>query len=142
MTEWQAALGLSQLEQVSTFVEKRKENYNYLFDNLLIFDNHLQFMSVPEWSKPSPFGFPIYAKGFAQDLILFLEERKIATRRVFAGNIARQPGFNLPHITFGLPGSNDVMENMFWIGCHPGMTKEMMDYIAEAFDDYFREKGL
>ena len=140
MTEWQAALGVSQLEQVSTFVEKRKENYKYLRDNLIIFNNHIDFVSVPEWSKPSPFGFPIYAKGITQDLIEFLEERKIATRRVFAGNITKQPGFNLPNVIFGLPGCNDVMENMLWIGCHPGLTKEMLDYVAEAFDDYFREK--
>jgi CDP-6-deoxy-D-xylo-4-hexulose-3-dehydrase len=141
MTEWQAALGVSQLDRLSAFVETRRNNYKYLLDNLLIFQDHIRFISVPEWSRPSPFGFPIYADGFAQDLIAFLEERNIATRRVFAGNITRQPGFHgLPNIAFGLSNSDDVMENCFWIGCHPGLTKEMLDYVVEAFDGYFRGK--
>jgi CDP-6-deoxy-D-xylo-4-hexulose-3-dehydrase len=140
MTEWQAALGVSQLSQLWSFVAARQANYAYIRDNLLIFDR-LRFVDIPKWSQPSPFGFPIYAEGFAEDLIRHLEDRKIATRRVFAGNITRQPGFHgMPNIAFGLSGSDDVMENMFWIGCSPNITKEMMHYVFEAFDEYFKGK--
>jgi CDP-6-deoxy-D-xylo-4-hexulose-3-dehydrase len=144
MTEFQAALGLSQLDRVSTFVEKRQNNRKYLYDNLMSYWEFL-FFPYSNMGVPSPFGFPILVntKEFtADELIQYLEEHKIATRRVFAGNITRQPGYNLPHISFGLPGSDRVMQDMFWVGCHPNLTQEMLDYVVEVFDAFFKEKGL
>jgi CDP-6-deoxy-D-xylo-4-hexulose-3-dehydrase len=78
----------------------------------------------------------------ADELIRYLEEHKVSTRRVFAGNIMKQPGYNLPHITFGTEGSDRIMRDMFWIGCHPALTKEMLDYVVEVFDKFFKEKKL
>jgi CDP-6-deoxy-D-xylo-4-hexulose-3-dehydrase len=95
--------------------------------------------------RASPFGFPIVVNTdqfTAQELIAYLEEHKVSTRRIFAGNIMKQPGYRLPHITFGTPGSDKLMEDGFWIGCHPNLTKEMLDYVVEVFDKFFKMKGL
>jgi CDP-6-deoxy-D-xylo-4-hexulose-3-dehydrase len=144
MTEFQAALGFSQLSRVSTLVEKRQENENYLFSNMLVYNHHLGFVTGFSGS-PSPFGFPIvvYSDNFtAQELIAYLEEHKVSTRRIFAGNITKQPGYKLPYITLGTPNSDKLMEDAFWIGCHPNLTKEMLDYVVGVFDKFFKEKGL
>jgi CDP-6-deoxy-D-xylo-4-hexulose-3-dehydrase len=78
-----------------------------------------------------------------RELINHLEEHKISTRRVFAGNITRQPGFqHLPKIAFDLSGSDKVMNDMFWVGCHPSLTQEMLDYMVEVFDKFFKSRGL
>jgi CDP-6-deoxy-D-xylo-4-hexulose-3-dehydrase len=144
MTEWQAALGVSQLERVSDFIQKRNKNYEYLLDNLWTYSVMLNVGSLHSGSR-SPFGFPIMVETeefTADELIRYLEEHKVSTRRVFAGNIMKQPGYNLPHITFGTEGSDRIMRDMFWIGCHPALTKEMLDYVVEVFDKFFKEKGL
>jgi len=146
MTEWQAALGISQLDRLSTFVETRQLNYNYLHYNLLIYNDYLEFISLfkPN-SSASPFGFPIIVNTnefTAQELIAHLEEHKIITRRLFAGNIIRQPGYRLSRRYLDLSGSDVVMYNLFWIGCHPALTKEMLDYVIEVFDKFFKERGL
>jgi len=145
MTEWQAALGYSQIQRLPEFVAKRKDNYLYLLNNLWIYRPYL-LLGVANTGSHSPFGFPIAVETdefTAEELIAYLEEHKISTRRVFAGNITRQPGYaKLPSIRYDLSGSDWVMERMFWIGCHPEITKEMLDYILEVFDNFFKEKGL
>ncbi len=145
MTEWQAALGFSQLSRVSTFVENRKQNYVYLKNNLLVYSEFLN-INISVRGEPSPFGFPIVVdtdKFTAQELIAYLEERKVSTRRIFSGNIIKQPGFSkLPNKRFDLTGSDKLMEDGFWIGCHPALTKEMLDYVVSVFDGFFKEKGL
>lgn len=140
MTEWQAALGNSQLSRANEFIETRRKNFVYYCDNLPL-GEELRTVRVPIWSNPSPFGFPILVNSVeftATQLINYLEERKIATRRVFAGNITKQPGYaHLPYITVGeLTGSDRVMNDMFWIGCHPQLTQPMMDYVVEVFHDF------
>jgi CDP-6-deoxy-D-xylo-4-hexulose-3-dehydrase len=144
MTEFQAALGFSQLSRVSTFVEKRLWNYAYLGNNLAVFGEWLN-VGVYEWGVASPFGLPIVVntdKFTTQDLIAYLEANKVSTRRIFAGNIMKQPGYKLPSISFGTSGSDKLMENGFWIGVSPNITKEMSDYVIEVFDRFFKEKGL
>ena len=150
MTEFQAALGWSQLQRLDEFVEKRKENYQYLRDGLNKYANkgHIQFIEYDEWSEPSPFGFPIVVGEYSLinivELISYLEEHKISTRRVFGGNLTRQPGFmNVPYETAGhLTGSDFVMNNAFWLGVQPALIKEMLDYVLDVFDGFFKGKGL
>jgi CDP-6-deoxy-D-xylo-4-hexulose-3-dehydrase len=74
-------------------------------------------------------------------LIAFLEERKIATRLVFAGNILKQPGFrHIEHrVHKDLRGTDQIMENTFFIGVYPGLTREMMQYVVESFNDFFSQ---
>jgi CDP-4-dehydro-6-deoxyglucose reductase, E1 len=143
MTEFQAALGYSQLSHLDHFVACRRDNYNLLLGALSQY-SCLNFIDTPEWSSPSPFGFPIRVDPkspvSANKLIQFLEERKIRTRRVFGGNLTRQPFIqNLPYAADfdGLRGTDDVMENMFWIGCWPGLTEQHLYYVVDVFDQFF-----
>lgn len=148
MGEFEAALGNSQLSRLDEFVEARNHNYEYLLYELsdLIEDERIKTVKI-ENGKPSPFGFPIYDFGnaFCEEnaasvLIQFLEEeRKIGTRRVFGGNLTKQPGFmNLPYLQGStLKGCDDVMNNMFWIGVQPSLTKEMLDWMVESIYDFY-----
>lgn len=148
MTELQASLGLSQLFRIGEFVQIRQRNFRYLRDGLGRYGEHLQFVEIPAWSDPSPFGFPITVKKNSPvdpfELISYLEDHKISTRRVFGGNLTRQPGFaKMKYLKVGpLDGSDFVMRNTFWIGCHPELTLLHLAYVRDVFESFFREKGL
>ena len=151
MTEFQGALGWSQFQRLDEFVEKRRENYQYLRDGLDKHKEYIQFIEYEDWAEPSPFGFPItcgerreVVSFTVERLIGYLEEHKISTRRVFGGNLTKQPGFmNIPYETAGhLTGSNFVMNNVFWTGIQPSLTKDMLDYVLDVFEGFFKEKGL
>ena len=147
MTEFQAGLGYSQIQRLDEFVTARRNNYNYLLNNLFSFREYLQFPTIPP--NPSPFGFPIFVlptreEFTTQELISYLEEHKVRTRRMFGGNLTRQPAFmGLPYATVGSLFTADyIMEDVFWIGCHPALTTEMLNYVIEVFDKFFKERGL
>jgi len=151
MTEFQAGLGNSQLSRLdSEFIESRKRNYDYLLNNLFIYHQYgyLSFITQFAWQKPSPFGFPILVEDTApftvNDLARFLELHKVGTRRVFGGNLTKQPGFkNLLFKKVGsLMGSDAVMNQMFWIGCQPSLDIHQLNYVLEIFDKFFKERGL
>jgi len=75
-------------------------------------------------------------------LIFYLEEHKIKTRRFFAGNIIKQPGFyQYPRINKDLSNTDYIMYNGFWIGCYPGITNEMMDYVVETIKTFIKNKN-
>ena len=78
------------------------------------------------------------------ELVQYLEERKIGTRELFAGNLVRQPAYlDIPHRVIGdLAVSDVVMESTFWVGVYPGLSPEMLDYIIESFHDFIQLKGL
>ena len=105
-----------------------------------------EFIILPEAtinSEPSWFGFPITLgkKAGTQrvDLLTYLDQHKIGTRLLFAGNLVRQPYFK--NQNYRLPGSltntDYVMENTFWIGVYPGLTEEMLEYVVEKLETYF-----
>ena len=147
MTEFQAGLGYSQIQRLDEFVTARNNNYKYLLDNLFAFGEYIQFPTISH--NPSPFGFPIFVlppkeEFTTQELISYLEKNKVRTRRMFGGNLTKQPAFmNLPYATVGnLFTADYIMEDVFWIGCHPALTTEMLNYVIEVFDKFFKEKGL
>lgn len=150
MTEFQAALGYSQLSHLNDFIELRTRNYGILLGGLYNLGawEYLDYIHVDEtWSQPSPFGFPIIVKRTApftaQELIAYLENHKISTRRFFGGNLTRQPFMqDLDYIKLDLSGTDYIMEQGFWIGVWPGLTKEHLDYVIEIFNQFFKEKGL
>src|SRR3989344_931827 len=145
MTEIQAACGLAQLEKLEGFVEKRKKNYTLLREKLGKFEKFLLFTDPIAKADPSWFGFLITVKDGAPftrgELLEYLNGRKIATRLLFAGNITRQPYFTNSGIRYRqigeLKNSDKVMMDTFWIGLHPGITGEMIDWVADSFEDYF-----
>lgn len=145
MTELQAALGFSQLQKADAFRETRQKHYTYLYASLYSLREREKLQFVAPDSHASPFGFPITVtdpKLNKNELVKFLEERKIATRPVFAGNITRQPMFDNVYYEnhSKLTGSDYVMENTFWIGVHPGLTMEMLDWQIECVYEYVKGK--
>jgi CDP-6-deoxy-D-xylo-4-hexulose-3-dehydrase len=142
VTDMQAAIGVSQLKKLPQFIEKRKQNFAYLKQSLQHIDGIQLFEEYPEASA-SWFGFPIrYKKGqerSKKDFIQYLEARKIGTREVFGGNLLRQPLYaNTPKRTIGkLEHTDAVMEEVFWIGLHPLLHKEHLDYIAKTIKEFY-----
>ena len=139
----QAACGLAQLERIDEFVQKRRHNFSYLTEKFTDLEEFLILPEKTKHSKPSWFGYPLTLKESAKssrtDLLVYLDQHKIGTRLLFGGNITKQPYFkDRPHRIVGdLTSTNDIMHNTFWIGVYPGLTEEMLDYVAEQIELYF-----
>ncbi len=140
-TDMQAAVGVSQLKKLNGFIEKRRENFDYLKECLSSFQACFILPEATPKSNPSWFGFPIFVRAtssFTRDKVVrLLEARKIGTRLLFGGNLIRQPAYrNQTYRVVGdLKRSDEVMNNVFWIGVYPGLTRSMLDYVAEALHD-------
>jgi CDP-4-dehydro-6-deoxyglucose reductase, E1 len=141
-TDMQAALGLSQIAKLPHFIERRKENFSYLKELLQPLEAYLTLPVAGENSDPSWFGFPIAVKPDApfsrNQLTRHLESNKIGTRLIFAGNLLRQPAYEgYEHRVVGdLKNTDFVMNQVFWIGVYPGLTTEMLDYIARIATEF------
>jgi CDP-6-deoxy-D-xylo-4-hexulose-3-dehydrase len=139
----QAAIGLAQLDRLNSFIEKRRNNWSYLYKNLQILEEFLILPRPTENSDPSWFGFAITVKDNSpisrNDLVIKLNERKIGTRLLFGGNLLRQPAFiGTPRRVVGdLKNSDIVMNQTFWIGVWPGLSEQMLDYVIETFNNLF-----
>lgn len=144
-TDLQAAMGLAQLKKANSFIQKRRENFNKLYQGLKRYED---VFILPRWSEkaePSWFAFPITirpsAKFSRRELLVFLENANIETRLIFAGNILRQPAFkNIEHRVIGrLENSDLVMSHAFFIGVYPGITEEMIEYVLGKFEEFFKK---
>ena len=137
-TDMQAALGVSQMDKLPYFIERRKENFAYLKQALKPLEDVIVLPEATPDSEPSWFGFPIGVKDdapFKRDqLTKALETNKIGTRLLFAGNLLRQPAYEgwEYRVVGEMTNTDYVMNNVFWIGVFPGLTKEMLDYIAKT----------
>jgi CDP-6-deoxy-D-xylo-4-hexulose-3-dehydrase len=145
LTDPQAAMGLAQLEKLPHFITRRKENFAYLYQNLSQFDEYLMLPTWHEKADPSWFAFPLYVRQDApflrHELTRFLEQNKVQTRLIFAGNILRQPAYQeIPHRTVGdLHVSDQIMEGGFFVGVYPGLDKARLDYMIEQFGKFFKQ---
>jgi len=139
MTDLQAAVGVTQLEKLPGFIEKRKANFRALRDGLADMEEFFVLPEATPGSDPSWFGFPIAVRPggrFTRNAVIqHLEERKIATRLMFAGNITRQPAYQdvRYRIAGSLENTDFVMNNVFWIGVYPGISQDMLDHVLRAF---------
>ena len=140
-TDMQAALGLSQLAKLDHFIARRRENFDYLFDRL----KEVPGLALPratEHSEPSWFGFPITLEPESgidrEELLRFLDARKIGTRLMFAGNILRQPAYQGVDVRVvgDLTNTDIVMRRTFWVGVWPGLTQPMLDYIVDSITEF------
>ncbi len=140
-TDIQAALGVSQLQKLDRFVERRRENFNYLLSGL----NDIEGLQMPKATKnsePSWFGFPITLDPNhpvnREELLRFLDERKIGTRLMFAGNITRQPAYSKTdfRIVGDLTNSDVVMRRSFWLGVYPGLNERMLEYVVDSVREF------
>ena len=148
ITDMQASIGLAQLNKIETFIEKRKENFNWLKTHLEKHDKYFLLPKETQNSEPSWFGFPILIKDNApfslQELNGYLFSHNVDTRPIFAGNIVKQPYFQNKEfrIIGNLTNTDKMMERTFWIGVYPGLTIEMMEYVVKIIDEFiqFKEK--
>ncbi|HEV7770444.1 MAG TPA: lipopolysaccharide biosynthesis protein RfbH [Solirubrobacterales bacterium] len=141
LTDMQAAVGLAQLDKLESFTAARRANFRRLYEGL---SDLQEFLILPEPtpnSDPSWFGFPVALReGCPVDrdrILRFMNERKIATRLLFAGNLVRQPAYlNAEHRRVGdLSSADFVMNNVFWVGVYPGLTGAQLDFMIESFHD-------
>ena len=143
ITDMQAACGLAQLGKLDGFIEKRKNNFNYLSNRLKSCSDFLHLPVATENSDPSWFGFLLTLKRSSNtsrvDLIKYLDQFKIGTRLLFAGNIIKQPYMkNMNYrVHDNLENTDYVMNNSFWIGLHPALTDEMLDFVVDKIESYF-----
>lgn len=143
ITDMQAACGLAQLKRLPEFIEKRNANFDYLKNRLASVTDFIELTEPTENSTPSWFGFPITVKETAGvnrvDLTKYLDQNKIGTRLLFAGNLIRQPYFEgVEYRTVGALANTDItMNQTLWLGIYPGLGKEHLDYVAEKLEEFF-----
>ena len=143
LTDMQASLGLAQLKKLKGFIKKRRENFAALHS---FFTKYKKYFILPEalaGTNPSWFGFPLVVQDGAPftklELVKYLEDHKIATRSIFAGNLTRHPAYlHHPQIrkVGNLTNSDKLMNDAFWIGVYPGITKEMQRYVTKQFETF------
>ena len=143
ITDMQAACALAQLDRLEEFIAKRRANFDYLKQRLA---SCAEFFHMPEAtpnSNPSWFGFPLVLKESSgvkrSDLINFLDQYKIGTRLLFAGNLTKQPYMLGRHfrVSGALTQTDVVMNQTFWLGTFPALGQPQLDYIAEKLEEFF-----
>jgi len=148
ITDMQAACGLAQIDRAEGFIQARKDNFAYLKERLQSCADFLILPEATEHSDPSWFGFPVTLKPEANcarvDLLTYLDERKIGTRLLFAGNLTRQPymqGRNY-RVSGELTNTDRIMNDTFWVGVYPGLTREMLDHVVDSLETFFGVSGF
>ena len=149
VTDMQAAVGVEQLKKFPSFIEKRKANWAFLKGAL----SDIEGLILPEAAKnadPSWFGFLLSVKEESgvkrNDLTAFLEKANIQTRLLFSGNLIKHPcfdqirGTDAYRVVGELKNTDYIMEHSFWIGVYPGMTKEMLQYMADKIHEGMKAK--
>jgi CDP-4-dehydro-6-deoxyglucose reductase, E1 len=141
-TDMQAAVGVAQIQKLPGFVAARRRNFRLLYDGLQDLEAFLVLPEPTPNSDPSWFGFPIAVRPNApfsrEDLVRHLEDKRIATRLLFGGNLLRQPAYlNIDMRKIGdLPNSDFVMRQVFWVGVYPGLTEEMLAFVISTFQEF------
>lgn len=141
--EMQAAFGVEQMKKLPLFIEKRRENWAYIAKSLERYNDYMTIQKPTPNSKPSPFGVALVIEPDApfrrHDLIKWLEKHMIETRHLFAGDIRDQPAYR--DIQFKAVGDFEntklARDNGFFIGCYPGITKKMREYVLSTFETFF-----
>ena len=142
ITDMQAACGLAQMDKLEGFIQARKDNFKFLYERLQSCQDFLILPEATPNSDPSWFGFLMTIKPEANirrvDLLSYLDQEKIGTRLLFAGNLTRQPymqGRNY-RVSGDLTHTDTVMNDSFWVGVYPGLTEEMLDFTATKIESF------
>ena len=143
ISDMQAACALAQMDRLDGFIAARRANFAYLSERLKSCEDFLHLPQATPHSEPSWFGFPMVLKEAAGvkrvDLLTYLDEHKIGTRLLFAGNLTRQPymlGQNF-RVSGELTNTDIVMNQTFWVGVFPGLEREHLDYIVGKIEEFF-----
>ena len=145
ITDMQAACGLAQLNKLEKFIKKRKENFEFLKNNLAELEDVIILPKKENNSDPSWFGFPISIKNNSkvkrQEVLLKLNDKKIGTRLLFSGNLTKQPAYigKKFRISGNLEKTDFVMQNTFWIGLYPGLGKEELSFVVKTLKNILRK---
>ena len=142
ITDMQAACALAQMDRLDGFVETRKRNFEWLRARLRDCERFLELPEPTPGSDPSWFGFPVTLRDDApvtrRDLLDWLEQNRVGTRLLFAGNLTRQP--YMKGRQYRVPGelvvSDRVMNSTFWIGVHPGLDEPMLEHSASCIERF------
>ena len=143
ITDMQAACALAQLDRLEGFIAARRRNFGFLRQRLRSLDEFLILPEATDDSEPSWFGFLLTLRdGSATprvDILQYLDQYKIGTRLLFAGNLTRQPSMqNRKYRVVGdLANTDKIMRDTFWIGVHPALTQEMLEFACEKLETYF-----
>ncbi len=162
ITDWQASIGLAQLKKADSFIQKRRDNFNYLYQKLSDLTDYLILPEIDKNAQPSWFGFLITLKencSFTkQNMVEYLEKNGIGTRQLFAGNILRQPSFVENKISLRinnsellqsnelteehfkmLPNTDYIMNHTFWVGVFPALNSKDLDKTSEVIHKFIEE---
>jgi len=148
VTDMQAAIGCEQLKKLPTFTKKRQKNWEYLYSKLECLKDKIILPEREPNSNPSWFGFLITVRkpNMRYKVTKYLEDNKIQTRLLFSGNIIKHPCFDeirdtdKYRVIGDLKNTETIMNNSFWIGVYPGMTKPMLDRMAKYIIECFNEE--
>lgn len=164
ITDWQAALGCSQIDKLDSFLEQRRKNAQMLNEKLSDLTSFLILPQVNEGVKPSWFGYLISVKPSSpftkQEMVEFLEKNGVGTRQLFAGNILRQPCFVENDIKLRindselmsskdlteehykqLPNTDYIMNNTFWVGTFPALGEKEITKISDTIHQFIKERA-
>ena len=149
LTDFQAAIGVAQLKKLPGFILKRKENFRKLY---IFFKQYEKYFILPTWdtnADPCWFGFMLIVKDTAPftrlELVTYLEDHKVGTRNLFAGNLLKHPAYLKRkdiRISGNLFHSDLIMNNGFWVGVYPGITDNMNQYMRNTFSSFIKNKEL
>lgn len=150
VTDMQAAIGCAQLEKLADFVDARRRNWQYLYDNLKDLEEYFILPQAVENSQPSWFGFLLTVRpgaGFKRvDLVKYIESKNIQTRLLFSGNILKHPCFDEMRrtgegfrVVGDLTNTDTIMNDTFWIGVYPGMTQPMLEMMVKTIREFCRK---
>lgn len=143
ITDMQAACGLAQLDKLESFIAQRKNNFEWLAQRLQSISDKIMFARATPKSSPSWFGFPITLREQSgvsrRELTKYLDELKIGTRLLFAGNVTKQPMMQGKpfRVASDLNHTDVVMTSTFWLGVHPQLDEERLEFVALSLESFF-----
>lgn len=151
VTDMQAAIGVSQLKKLPEIINRRRENFKFLRDKLECVSDSLILPYEDDNTQPSWFGFLITVKDSSpftrNELVQYIESNNIQTRNLFAGNLLRHPCFDEMRKTgegfrsiSDLKNTDKIMNDTFWIGVYPGLSKEMLSHVADVIIGFVKER--
>lgn len=146
ITDMQAAIGCEQIKKLPDFIKARKENWEYLRNELECLSNAFILPEYDENAIPSWFGFLITVRDNCEisrdNIVRHLEKNNVQTRMLFAGNLIKHPCFDeirgdysQYRVVGNLENTDNIMNNTFWIGVYPGLNKEQLDYMIHTIKE-------